>query len=44
MENLKTIIGKKKHNGKHKFNFLIDDSTVTDSQQIANEFNTFLFL
>ena len=29
---------------KHKFTFLIDDSTVTDSQQIANEFNTFLFL
>ena len=41
---LKTIIGKKKHNCKQKFTFLIDDSTITDSQQIANEFNPFLFL
>ena len=43
-KNFKTIIGKKNHNCKQKFTFLIDDSTVTDSQQIANEFNTFLFL
>ena len=40
-EIFKTIIGKKNHNCKQKFTFLIDDSTVTDSQQIANEFNTF---
>ena len=42
MEKLKrTIIGKKKHNCKQKIYFLIDDSTITDSKQIANEFNTF---
>ena len=38
---LKTIIGKKINNYKQKLSFLIDDSTITDSQVIANEFNNF---
>ena len=38
---LKTIIGKKINNCKQKLSFLIDDSTITDSQVIANEFNNF---
>ena len=36
---MKSIIGKKRNNCKQKLNFLIDDSTITDSQGIANEFN-----
>ena len=44
MEIFKTIICKKNPNCKQIFTFLIDDSTITDSQQIANEFNTVLFL
>ena len=38
---LKTINGKKINNCKQKLSFLIDDSTITDSQVIANEFNHF---
>ena len=38
---LKTIIGKKRNNCKQKLSFLIDDSTITDSQVIANEFKNF---
>ena len=38
---LKTIIGKKRNNCKQKLSFLIDESTITDSQVIANEFNNF---
>ena len=38
---LKTIIGKQRNNCKQKLSFLIDDSTITDSQVIANEFNNF---
>ena len=38
---MKTIIGKKRNNCKHKFSFLIDDSTITDSQVIVNEFKNF---
>ena len=41
MENLETIIGKKRNDCKQKFSLLIDDSTITDSQIIANEFNNF---
>ena len=38
---MKTIIGKKRNNCKQKLSFLIDDSTITDSQVIANELNNF---
>ena len=38
---MKTIIGKKRNNCKQKLSFLIDDSTITDSQVIANEFKNF---
>ena len=31
----------KRNNCKQKLNFLIDDSIITDSQVIANEFNNF---
>ena len=40
MEHFQNYNWQKKHNCKQKFTFLIDDSTITDSQQIANEFNT----
>ena len=38
---MKTIIGKKRNNCKQKLSFLIDDSTITDSKVITNEFNNF---
>ena len=38
---LKTIIGKGRTNIKQKISFCIDDTIITDSQLIADEFNTF---
>ena len=39
---LKTIIGKKRNICKQQLSFLIDDSTIKDSQVITNEFNNFI--
>ena len=41
LETQKSIIVKKRNNCKQKLSFLIDDSTITNSQVIANEFNNF---
>ena len=40
----KIIIGKENHNCKQKFAFLIDDSTITDSQKLLMNSALFLFL
>ena len=39
MENLENYYWQEKNNCKQKLSFLIDDSTITDSQVIANVFN-----
>ena len=38
---LKTIIGKNTTNTKNKINFYINNTVITDSQMIADEFNNF---